>query len=192
EDVVSHINESTAFFTNQHALLGRLHELENAIDTELSRASRDSGTSAVVRGLPEITTADQPSVVEPEPLAEAHPAVEREVEEFDREIAKIYSEEAAELLESAEVSLTAWNRDRNDKNPVAELQRQLHTLKGGARMAGVTAMGDLSHELESLVLNIDSGMVRADDHAYAIMQASLDELARMRDVVSAGALPAAA
>jgi len=59
-------------------------------------------------------------------------------------------------------------------------------------MAGITAMGDLSHELESLVLNIDSGTVRADDHAHAVMQASFDELARMRDVVSAGALPAAA
>jgi chemosensory pili system protein ChpA (sensor histidine kinase/response regulator) len=126
------------------------------------------------------------------PAAQAQPIALPVVDEFDREIAKIYSEEAAELLELAEASLTAWNRDRNDKNPVAELQRLLHTLKGGARMAGITAMGDLSHELESLVLNIDSGTVRADDHAHAVTQASFDELARMRDMVSAGALPAAA
>jgi chemosensory pili system protein ChpA (sensor histidine kinase/response regulator) len=198
EDVVSHINESTAFFTDQHGLLGRLHELENAIDAELSRATDDPGTSAIVRRLPEMPTADeQPAaeaqpMAEAQPVAEAHPTAPPVADEFDREIAKIYSEEAAELLESAEVSLTAWNRDRNDKNPVAELQRQLHTLKGGARMAGITAMGDLSHELESLVLNIDSGTVRADDHAHAVMQASLDELARMRDMVSAGALPFAA
>ena len=46
---------------------------------------------------------------------------------------------------------------------MAELQRQLHTLKGGARMAGITAMGDLSHELETLVLHIDTGAVLADD-----------------------------
>ncbi|HWS70285.1 MAG TPA: Hpt domain-containing protein [Steroidobacteraceae bacterium] len=198
EDVVSHINESTAFFTDQHGLLGRLQELENAIDSELSRASDDSGTSAIVRRLEEMPTAeaqpmaDEQHVGDAQPVAEAHPTAPSVVDEFDREIAKIYSEEAAELLESAEVSLTAWNRDRNDKNPVAELQRQLHTLKGGARMAGITAMGDLSHELESLVLNIDSGTVRADDHAHAVMQASFDELARMRDTVSAGALPFAA
>jgi chemosensory pili system protein ChpA (sensor histidine kinase/response regulator) len=228
EDVVSHINESTAFFTDQHGLLGRLHELENAIDAELSRASDDSGTSAIVRRLPEMPeqpsadvqraadeqravdesavvdeqrAADEQPVVEEPAVVEAHPRVEPVqahhtdlpgVDEFDREIAKIYSEEATELLESAEVSLTAWNRDRSDKNPVAELQRQLHTLKGGARMAGISAMGDLSHELETLVLNIDSGTVRADDHAHAVMQASFDELARMRDVVSAGALPFAA
>jgi chemosensory pili system protein ChpA (sensor histidine kinase/response regulator) len=203
EDVVSHINESTAFFTDQHMLLGRLHELENAIDAELSRASDDSGTSAIVRRLEMPTADEQPAaerqpmaderlVAEAQPVAEAHPTALSVVDEFDREIAKIYSEEAAELLESAEVSLTAWHRDRNDKNPVAELQRQLHTLKGGARMAGITAMGDLSHELESLVLNIDSGTVRGDDYAHAVMQASFDELARMRDMVSAGALPFAA
>ena len=59
-------------------------------------------------------------------------------------------------------------------------------------MAGVTAMGDLSHELETLVLQIDSGAVAGDDHAHAVMQASLDELARMRDLVSKGTLPGGA
>ena len=59
-------------------------------------------------------------------------------------------------------------------------------------MAGISAMGDLSHELETLVLQIDSGAVAGDDHAHAVMQASLDELARMRDLVSAGTLPGAA
>ncbi len=50
-------------------------------------------------------------------------------------------------------------------------------------------MGDLSHELESLVIQIDGGAVTADDQAHAVMQASLDELARMRDLVSTGELP---
>jgi chemosensory pili system protein ChpA (sensor histidine kinase/response regulator) len=113
-------------------------------------------------------------------------------EEFDHEIAGIFSEEATELIEAAETSLTGWNRDRKDKDRVAELQRQLHTLKGGARMAGISAMGDLSHELETLVIQIDGGAVTADDQAHALLQASLDELARMRDLVSAGQLPSSA
>jgi chemosensory pili system protein ChpA (sensor histidine kinase/response regulator) len=119
----------------------------------------------------------------------AVPGEHAPAEEFDHEIANIYSEEATELLEAAEISLTAWNRDRKDKERVAELQRQLHTLKGGARMAGISAMGDLSHELETLVIQIDGGSVRGDDHAHTVMQASLDELARMRDLVSNGNLP---
>ncbi len=53
-------------------------------------------------------------------------------------------------------------------------------------MAGITAMGDLSHELESLVNLIDSGGATAGPAAFDVMQASVDELARMRDSVAAG------
>src|SRR4030095_5999342 len=66
------------------------------------------------------------------------------------------------------------------------LKRPLHTLKGGARMAGLTPMGDLSHELETLLMQIDSGIVTPDDRAFALAQSALDELARMRESVSSG------
>jgi len=168
ENVLSHIDESTGFFSDQPALLARFRDLEAEVDATIASAARDTSASAMV------------------PALAAAPAP---VEEFDHEIANIYSEEATELLEAAQGSLTVWNKDRKDKQPVAELQRQLHTLKGGARMAGVTAMGDLSHELETLVLQIDNGAVAGDEHAHAVMQASLDELSRMRDLVSRGTLP---
>jgi chemosensory pili system protein ChpA (sensor histidine kinase/response regulator) len=174
ENVVSHINESTGFFEDQPSLLARLRKLETEVDATIAREQNDASASAIVPG---------PIISE-----ESTPAAE----EFDHEIANIYSEEATELIEAAQASLSAWNRVRNDKQPVAELQRQLHTLKGGARMAGITAMGDLSHELETVVLQIDTGAVAGDDRAHAVMQASLDELARMRDTVSGGTLPAEA
>jgi chemosensory pili system protein ChpA (sensor histidine kinase/response regulator) len=177
DNVVSHINESTAFFSEQPSLLERLHDIEVELDAVIARDGIDTSASAVVPALAAV----------PQEIAAAPPA-----EEFDHEIANIYSEEATELLEAAEVSLTAWNRDRKDKERVAELQRQLHTLKGGARMAGISAMGDLSHELETLVIQIDGGFVLGDDHAVTVMQASFDELARMRDLVSNGTLPAGA
>jgi chemosensory pili system protein ChpA (sensor histidine kinase/response regulator) len=172
DNVVSHINESTGFFLDQPALLAQLQNLENEIDAAIARQAIETSSSAIMPGL-----------IEP-PQEDAAPA-----EEFDHEIANIYSEEATELLEAAQASLMHWNKDRKDKQPVAELQRQLHTLKGGARMAGIAAMGDLSHELETLVIQIDNGAVADDDHAHAIMQASLDELARMRDQVSSAVLP---
>jgi chemosensory pili system protein ChpA (sensor histidine kinase/response regulator) len=183
DDVLSHINESTGFFSEQPALLTRLRELEAEVDAAIAHAARDTSASALVPAL----------AAEPEPAMQPAAAVSPPpAEEFDHEIANIYSEEATELLEAAQGSLTAWNADRKDKQPVAELQRQLHTLKGGARMAGLSAMGDLSHELETLVLQIDGGAVVGDDHAHAVMQASLDELSRMRDMVSAGTIPGGA
>jgi chemosensory pili system protein ChpA (sensor histidine kinase/response regulator) len=185
ENVLSHINESTGFFSDQPELLKRFRDLEAEVDEMIASAARDTSASAMVPALTIPAAAPAPA---PSPA----PAPAAEAEEFDSEIANIYSEEATELLEAAQGSLTVWNKDRSDKQPVAELQRQLHTLKGGARMAGITAMGDLSHELETLVIQIDSGNVPADDHAQAVLQASFDELSRMRDLVSAGTLPQSA
>ena len=53
-------------------------------------------------------------------------------------------------------------------------------------MAGLMPMGDLSHELETLFMQIDSGVVAPDDRAFSLAQTSLDELARMRESVSSG------
>ncbi len=171
DNVVSHINEATGFFADQPELLARLQRLETEVDAMIAREAVEVSSSAIMPGLPA--------------LEATAPAAE----EFDHEIANIYSEEATELIEAAQASLTGWHRAPGDKQTVAELQRQLHTLKGGARMAGITAMGDLSHELETLVIQIDNGTVADDEQAHTVMQASLDELARMRDAVSHGTLP---
>jgi chemosensory pili system protein ChpA (sensor histidine kinase/response regulator) len=186
ENVVSHIDESTIFFAEQPKLLERLRHLESELDISLARAADDASLSALVPALTSMPI-EAPSVETPP--VEPVPADAGAVEAFDHEIANIYSEEATELLEGAQASLNAWNQDRKSKAPVAELQRQLHTLKGGARMAGIAAMGDLSHELETLVIQLDGGSVVASDGAHAILQTSLDELARMRDTVSGGRLP---
>lgn len=107
-------------------------------------------------------------------------------DEFDADIAAIFTEEATELLEAADVSLQAWRGDRNNANNVSELKRALHTLKGGARMAGIRSMGDLSHELESFMELVEHNAVAASTDAFTVLQASLDELSRMRDIVTHG------
>jgi chemosensory pili system protein ChpA (sensor histidine kinase/response regulator) len=107
-------------------------------------------------------------------------------EDYDPEVASIFSEEATELLESADAALGALRSERGSRERVTELQRVLHTLKGGARMAGITAMGDLSHELESLVIQLGDEAIQLDDRSLEVVQSSFDELNRMRDYVSAG------
>jgi chemosensory pili system protein ChpA (sensor histidine kinase/response regulator) len=240
DNVVSHINESTGFFTDHATLLGRLHRVDVEIDAQIARQQTiDTSSSTIVPALvvplppegaasqgapvqgasvqaasvrapaPPASASEAPRfervAAEPTPVAAAPaevvvpvvPAAPEEPApeplgpgvEFDHEIANIYSEEATELLEVAESTLGAWNRDHADKAQFAELQRTLHTLKGGARMAGIVAMGDLSHELETLVIQIDNASVPADERARSVMQSSLDELARMRDIVSSGQLP---
>jgi chemosensory pili system protein ChpA (sensor histidine kinase/response regulator) len=103
---------------------------------------------------------------------------------FDPEIASIFAEEAAEILEEAEHAL-ATIREKPEPAATVELQRLLHTLKGGARMAGVTAMGDLSHELETLLERIANGRFEPTPAALDLVQRSLDLLQGMRDAVEA-------
>ena len=180
ENVLSHINESTGFFSDQPALLARFRDLEAEVDAMIASAARDTSASAMVPALKAAPAPPRPPTAPPRspPRGRIRSRNSEHLQRGGNRIAGSRSR-LADGLEPGP----------KDKQPVAELQRQLHTLKGGARMAGVTAMGDLSHELETLVLQIDSGSVAGDDHAHAVMQASLDELSRMRDLVSAGTLP---
>ena len=107
-------------------------------------------------------------------------------DDFDADIAAIFGEEATELLEQAEAAFVRWRADRADRAQVTELKRLLHTLKGGARMAGIRAMGDLSHEVESFLDAIESGTSAGDAAALDVLQSSLDELHRMREMANSG------
>jgi len=53
-------------------------------------------------------------------------------------------------------------------------------------MAGIAAMGNLSHEIEALLNNIDDGRIEAGPQIDEFLQQSIDELHRMRDAVIAG------
>ena len=106
--------------------------------------------------------------------------------EYDAEIAAIFSEEAAELLEAADQALVDWSKEKDNHQHVEELKRHLHTLKGGARMAGITAMGNLSHELETLLIGLDDGRIAPSAKIDELLQLSVDELHHMRDAVIAG------
>ncbi len=135
---------------------------------------------------PTETIVEQPAEVAAPPV-EPKPVVEvvSDEPEYDAEIAAIFTEESAELLESADKALIDWVRERSAQ-PMDELKRHLHTLKGGARMAGITAMGNLSHELETLLISVDEGRVKATPVVEDLLQHSVDELHRMRDLVIAG------
>jgi chemosensory pili system protein ChpA (sensor histidine kinase/response regulator) len=140
-----------------------------------------SGVEPARETVPSISLAAEPAAEQVAPRAEPLAEIE-----FDADIAAIFGEEAGELLERSDATLLQWSRDRADRNHVTELKRLLHTLKGGARMAGIRAMGDLSHQMETLLGEIESGSVASESDAIAVLQASLDELHRMREAAAAG------
>src|ERR1019366_4386463 len=74
EQVISHINESTAFFVDQPALLQRIHALGSELDAELAKSSADAGESMVVRRL----NGPAPSAPAPADPATEVPAIQAE------------------------------------------------------------------------------------------------------------------
>ncbi|PMZ77699.1 Hpt domain-containing protein [Pseudomonas sp. FW305-70] len=98
--------------------------------------------------------------------------------ELDDEIVAIFLEEAVDILESAGQALQRWLRDSDNAAPLSSLQRDLHTLKGGARMAEVGPVGDLAHELESLYEGLVDRRYAYSDSLAVLLQQSHDRLAQ--------------
>ena len=76
---------------------------------------------------------------------------EPEDDDIDLEILEIFLEEAADLLESLDESIHHWSGARDEVIHLDNIQRYLHTLKGGARLSGLPAVGDLSHNFETAI-----------------------------------------
>ena len=70
---------------------------------------------------------------------------------LDVELVDIFVEEASDLLDHSDGLLAHLRDNRSEREPLVGLQRDLHTIKGGARMAGIMAVGELGHAMESLL-----------------------------------------
>ena len=99
--------------------------------------------------------------------------------EIDSELIDIFIEEADELIESCEETLQKITNNPEDKDSIHQLQRYMHTLKGGARMAELTPVGDLTHLLESLVVKVSDKQVKTDKVLFDTLNDSVDRLAVM-------------
>jgi len=72
--------------------------------------------------------------------------------QVDQELLTMFIEEAREILPEIGSELRAWRANPKQSEHPDALQRALHTLKGSARMAGQSGLGDAVHEMEDLVI----------------------------------------
>ncbi len=99
------------------------------------------------------------------------------VDAVDLELFPIFEEEAEELLPQLASQLRDWAREPAAKAHAAACMRTLHTLKGGARLAGAMRLGEMAHRLETRIERITSG----DESASA---ADVDGLQMRADAMS--------
>ncbi len=96
-------------------------------------------------------------------------------DDVDPDLADFFREEARELLDRCEQHLA--NRDKHgDETLAQELARELHTLKGGARMAGFIDAGELAHVMESLLESAASDRRSFEAAEIAVIGRCLDRL----------------
>ncbi len=103
----------------------------------------------------------------------------------DSDLLEIFLEEAVELIDASEGTLHLWSEQPDNLEFTKILQRQLHTLKGGARLAGIMPMGDLSHGLESAFEAVVDGVVHRSAEMFHLLQLAHDRLVTMLNQVKA-------
>ncbi|WP_332771517.1 Hpt domain-containing protein [Pseudomonas sp. ESBL1] len=104
----------------------------------------------------------------------------------DNELLEVFLEESSDIVESAAAALARWQADPRNSVEVENLLRDLHTLKGGARMVEIAAIGDLAHELEFLYELLAAGRLPPSPALFSLLQNCHDRLAHMLDAVRLG------
>ena len=107
---------------------------------------------------------------------------------IDADLLEVFIDEAREILDHADGVLAQWHAEPTELAHVAELQRDLHTLKGGARIAGLVPVGDLSHAIETLLEKPIRDAARTGTLITAL-EASFDRLHSLVQQISQGQSP---
>ena len=69
---------------------------------------------------------------------------------------EIFAEEVQDLLPRISEGLRQWSLTPSDIELLPDVLRALHTLKGSSRLAGAMRLGNMSHELESTLKNVEN------------------------------------
>ena len=107
-------------------------------------------------GLTELKPFGDIPVEAPRRAAASHALVDADdmidaIDAIDAELFPIFKEEAEELLPQLAAKLRDWVRRPNEAAHPAACMRTLHTLKGGARLAGAMRLGEMAHRLETRI-----------------------------------------
>ena len=97
----------------------------------------------------------------------------------DQELKDIFMEEATDLVASVSVTLRAWENDLHDLKKISDVKRDLHTLKGSARMVGFSTLGTLTHELETLCEAVAKNQISIDKSVFDLICFGHDQLSLM-------------
>ena len=100
---------------------------------------------------------------------------------IDIDLFPIFAEEAQELLPQLEGALRQWVARPDNGSARSEVLRNLHTLKGSARLAGALRLGEMVHRMETTAERLGSDVQRGSD--LEPLQSAFDAISARFDVL---------
>ena len=150
----------------------------SAVETAPAEAEPSTPSLLDMTGLiPEIRPASHVPVFERREVAD----------EVDEQLLPIFLEEADVLVPDTSAQLRAWRSTPTDIKARDALRRNLHTLKGSARMAGAMRLGELTHVMESRVIAVIEGQLAVDHDIFDKLEAEFDRLSDAVERLKSGA-----
>ena len=104
-----------------------------------------AGLAAVVDVIADGGVADAPEI-----SAETQRLLATDTSTLDAELLDIYLTEAAEVLDTVVEHHRILTLNPGDREALATVRRQFHTLKGSGRMVGLADLGELAWEVEQV------------------------------------------
>ena len=98
---------------------------------------------------------------------------------LDPELVDIFVEEGVDLLDHSDGLLSNLRAAPTERETLIGMQRDLHTLKGGARMAGIMAVGELGHVMESLLEAVVENRRELGREGIPLLERGFDRLHAM-------------
>ena len=174
--------ESTGLRALEAAPAVRVEPPTGDTDFAALRSSQPFETSGFVELKP---LAELPATPRSAPLSHSHIDIEDDldaVDAVDAELFPIFEEEALELLPHLAGQLRSWVGEPGQTAHAAGCMRTLHTLKGGARLAGAMRLGEMAHRLETRTEQL---LAKEEVRAVDIeeLQANCDALSQLFDAM---------
>ncbi len=102
-----------------------------------------------------------------------------DLSDLDPELVDIFVEEASDLLDHSDGLLAQLREAPTERETLVGMQRDLHTIKGGARMAGIMAVGELGHAMESLLEAVVESRCELGRDGVPLLERGFDRLHAM-------------
>jgi chemosensory pili system protein ChpA (sensor histidine kinase/response regulator) len=149
-----------------------VQQLDAILAGNLATTNLRLSVPAIVRAAPELLTDNKQSATDEVDTATVNndPLYIQEIinnfeqrrletwqgQEPDEDILSVYLEEVKELIDSSSQHLQEFRSNNSNISALQALQRELHTIKGGARMVGAEGIATLSHEMETIYEELGS------------------------------------